>query len=550
MKIKKEIKKYFPWILLSFLSLTIIDLLSFIPPMIMQKLIDETIPSGNMQEIIKSIVIFISIPLCSVGAFALYKYFSVIWCRKLAFQLNRQILLSMLHQNIDFHREQSASELAAQCNQDAMQYIQIWLNDVPRAISSFISAVIALGMLFSIRNSIAISQLFFIPVMLIPALLLTKVVRKLGKQIFDANTKVRSLLNECFRGIRTIKTLCVESYMTKRYQDAYEKVNSIFGKTVLVESVSSSIGIQLISSLFTGVAFAIGISEIIKGNIQIGQLVACLGYLPKFQNAVSELMMMNLNFFKQLGQFDRLFEYMNLPDENLQFVEGQPKIKDDFINHNLCFSNIFYSYPNGKEVLKNKNLDIIRGKWIGIEGTSGSGKSTFLDIILRLILCRSGNIQLDGENVCHFDLSWYRKQIAYVPQTPFLFTDSIRAHFMMIRPYAKEAEIWHVLQQVKLNDFIQELPDGLDTVLGEDGTKMSGGQKQRLALAIALFSQRPLLILDEATSQIDAKTERDICEMLHKTQNENNLTILSVSHRPAFHKYAEVYHFDEESKKQ
>lgn len=545
MKLKTEFKKYFPWTLLSFLSLTVIDLLSFIPPILMQRLIDETIPSGNTQEISKSIIIFILVPLCSVGAFALYKYFSVILCRKLALRLNQQVLQSMLHQDITFHREKSASELAAQCNQDAMQYIQIWLNDLPRAASSLISSGIALWMLFTICWSIALSQMLFIPIMLIPALLLTKVVRKLGAEIFNANTKIRALLNECFRGIRAIKTACAESYIVKRYHAAYQRVNSIFGKTVLIESVSSSISIQLIASLFTGVAFSIGIRAIINGKMEIGSLVACLGFLPKFQNGISDLMMTNLNFFKQLGQFDRLFEYMNLPKEDTEFVVKNPRRKSSFIEKSVDLLEIGYRYPNGKVALKNVSLKIPQSAWVGIEGTSGSGKSTFLDIVLRLIIPQEGVFLLDGENAAEFDLNWYREQIAYVPQTPFLFTDTIRAHFVMVRSDAGEEEIWHSLQQVKLDTYVRDLPNRLDAVLGEDGARMSGGQKQRLALAVALYSRKKFLILDEATSQIDSQTESDICDMIHEEQQKRKFTILSVSHRPAFHKYAEVYRFYE-----
>lgn len=545
MDLKKEFKKYLPWSLLAFGALTIIDLLSFVPPILMQKLIDETIPAGNTQDIFRSVILFVLIPLCSVGAFSLYKYFSVIWCRKLAFRLNQQVLLAMLHQDITFHREKSASELAAQCNQDAMQYIQIWLNDLPRAISSLISAGIALLLLFNAYNTIAFSQLFFIPVMLIPTLLLTKIVRRLGGQIFSANTKIRALLNECFRGIRAIKTACVEPYMIARYQNAYRRVNAIFGKTVLVESVSSSVSVQLISSLFTGIAFAIGIDAIMHGHMGIGSLVACLGFLPKFQGGIAELMMMNLNFFKQLGQFDRLFAYMNLPYEEVLHTQENPVKKESFIEKELTFIDVSYTYPNGKIGLAKTQLQIPKGAWIGIEGTSGNGKSTFLDIVLRLISPTAGAGFLDGRNITDYDLFWYREQIAYVPQTAFLFTDTIRAHFFMLIPDAAEEKIWQALKQARLDDFVRNLPEKLDTVLGEDGAKMSGGQKQRLSLAIALFSQRPLLILDEATSQIDVQTESDIREMLVDEQKKRQLTILSVSHRPSFHKYAEVHYFHE-----
>ena len=211
------------------------------------------------------------------------------------------------------------------------------------------------------------------------------------------------------------------------------------------------------------------------------------------------------------------------------------KTAANLAQNSIAFSDVTFAYPDKPPVLNDFSAEIGVHQWTGIEGRSGFGKSTVLDLVLRLYTPESGKLLLDGKPANDYDLRWYRSKIAYVPQDPYLFTGTLRDNIKLFAPDCDEAGIAEALRIAQLSDWVSALPQGLDSVAGENGVSLSGGEKQRFALALALMSGREMLILDEATSNLDVASEQRIMEELAKLVKEQGLTILSVSHRKAFH---------------
>ena len=262
----------------------------------------------------------------------------------------------------------------------------------------------------------------------------------------------------------------------------------------------------------------------------MGTLVACLSLLPRYYQGIAACTGANLAFMKQMGQYEELFKYMELP----VLTQGTEK-PEEFLNQGLDLVDIHFAYGDAPPVLEDYTLHIEPGKWLGMEGESGRGKSTLMHLILQLYQPSAGTILLDGRDITALDILWYRSHIAYVDQTPFLFNASIYDNFKTVGAHADEAAMWRALKLACLDQKIRDLPDGLHAQVGENGVAFSGGEKQRLALAIALYTERPLLVLDEATSNIDEDLDGRIMQHLRALVDEG-LTILSVSHRKSFHR--------------
>ncbi|MGL5033657.1 MAG: ABC transporter ATP-binding protein, partial [Microcystaceae cyanobacterium] len=205
------------------------------------------------------------------------------------------------------------------------------------------------------------------------------------------------------------------------------------------------------------------------------------------------------------------------------------KVYETF-NSELKLENVTFTFPNSSEpVLKNLNLRIKKGMTTAIVGSSGSGKSTTVDLILRFYDPDRGSIKIDGGDVKEFQLHSWRKAIAIVSQDTFLFNTSIRENIAYGRPDATDAEIGTAIRKAYLEDFIQTLPNGLDTVVGNRGTRLSGGQRQRIAIARALLCDPDILILDEATSALDSKSEQIVQKAIEEISGDR--TVIMIAHR-------------------
>jgi ATP-binding cassette, subfamily B, bacterial len=256
------------------------------------------------------------------------------------------------------------------------------------------------------------------------------------------------------------------------------------------------------------------------------------------------MMQTNVQYFKQLGEFSHLFGYMEMQEE----LSGK-MTPEEFLRDKVCLDHVTFYYGEQSEkgsVLNHLSFTLSKGTWMGIEGATGAGKSTLLNLFLLLYTPIEGAVLLDGIDCTKISKKWYRSNISVVNQTPFLFAGTVRENMMLVNDKLTDDDIWNSLEEVMLKGLVRSSGKGLDMDIGEDGTLLSGGEKQRLAIAIAFAAKKPLLILDEATSNLDVDTERYIRGII-RTKVDMGLTVLSVSHRVSFHEKADkVFSFVQE----
>jgi ABC-type transport system involved in Fe-S cluster assembly fused permease/ATPase subunit len=346
--------------------------------------------------------------------------------------------------------------------------------------------------------------------------------RDMNQSDQDANTKaVDSLLN-----YETVKYFNNEGHETRRFDRSMERyarasIQSTTSLTIL------NLGQAIIMSLGLGavlVLTAVGIME--HGQFTVGQLTMATGYLVALQQPLNFLGTAYREITQSLVDMDAMFRLLNQPEE----VKDKPGAPDIHVTGGeIKFENVFFAYDPERVVLKGISFIVPAGKTVAVVGPSGAGKSTISRILYRFYDIKTGSVTIDGQDVRDVTQASLRKIIGIVPQDTVLFNDTVRYNIAYGRIGANESEIKDAARMAQIDKFIQELPMGYEAMVGERGLKLSGGEKQRVAIARTILKNPPILLLDEATSALDTGTEREIQGALADVSR--NRTTLVIAHR-------------------
>jgi len=283
--------------------------------------------------------------------------------------------------------------------------------------------------------------------------------------------------------------------------------------------------IELLAYLSMLLVFFFGGLEVIKGNITLGDFIAFNSYLGLLIWPMNALGWVINNFQRGKASLERINEVL---DEIPEIREPKNAIKKEKLNGVIIFKNVFFKYPSSKNwQLEDINIEIKPGKFLGITGPVGSGKTTLVSLIPRLFDIQKGEILIDNIPIKNLSLYFLRKNIGFVPQDSFLFSDTIANNIRFGNPNLSDNEIKELIRIVALEEDLKDFPDGIYTVVGERGVTLSGGQKQRVAIARALAINPPILILDDALSAVDANTEKQILGNLLEMRKDKSFIVIA-----------------------
>ncbi|HEY5298472.1 MAG TPA: ABC transporter ATP-binding protein [Verrucomicrobiae bacterium] len=332
------------------------------------------------------------------------------------------------------------------------------------------------------------------------------------------------LFSESVRGMQTVKGFAAESHQIRRFEAANDNVSSQQRKIFWNLSIFTP-ATQMLSQMSLVILFAYGGWLFVHKQIQFGSgLLVFAGLLQQFTGQVATISTIANSVQQSLAAARRVFEVMDTP------VEVQSKtnaIKPARLTGQITFENVSFGYAPGKPVLNEISFAAKAGQVVGIFGMTGAGKSTLLGLIPRFYDPHSGRILADGQDLRELDLDAFRRQIGIVYQESFLFSNTVAANIAFGHPHATLEQIERAARIASAHDFITALPHGYETVLGESGVDLSGGQRQRLALARALILQPPILILDDPTASVDAKTENEIVSALREAMTGRTTFVVS-----------------------
>ncbi|BAI60886.1 ABC transporter permease/ATP binding protein [Methanocella paludicola SANAE] len=481
--------------------------------------------NGHLSSINFLVLLVIVVGVASLVLNILESYFSSIYQQQMTFNVQTSLFDHVLRFPMSFIKSKQTGYLMSRVSDDVSMMQYLFSDAVTTIISNLFYLIFGVAILVSMNARLAAIIACVIPVYIAVRYLFSDRIRALSRREREYNSEVSRDMQEAISGVEVVKSYAMEK----------REVGKIASKlqNVIRTRIARSLLMAFASSFMSGTMFALtivvmffGAFDIQAGRMTIGDYVAFITYIMFLSNAVNMLYRTYLTFQPAFASMDRLKEMFDIAPE---FEWGQQSMKKPgHIKGNVRFDNVSFSYGS-EPTLKNIGFEVRPGETVALVGHSGAGKTTLVSLLLKLYVPQSGKITLDGVDLNELDHSWLRQQISIVSQDIFLFNDTIENNIKYGRPEASREEVVHVAKKARIHDFIESLPDGYDTLIGERGTKLSVGQRQRISIARAFLKDTPLIILDEPTSAIDPETELHLKASLDELMKGR--TTFIISHR-------------------
>ncbi len=444
--------------------------------------------------------------------------------------IRKDLYKKLITQPIVFFEENRVGELTSRITADVEQLqgaLSITLAEFLRQIVVLVSGIVILAWL---TPKLSIIMLMTFPAVIILAVVFGRYIRRISKKRQKALADANVVVEETFQNFSVVKSFTNELYELSRYGDIIQKVVGISLRYARIRGVFFAFIITLI---FGGLLFILwqGAVLVQQGHMEAGSLFSFVIYTMVIGGAIASFGNLYTSIAGAVGATERIQDILdNEVEVDPERIDGK---RLDGVKGDIVFENVHFSYPTRPDiaVLKGVKLEIENGQKVALVGQSGAGKSTIAQLLLHFYDPQKGRILLDGNDLDAYDLTELRKKIAVVPQEVLLFGGTIRENILYGRPDASEEDILKAAEYSHSLDFIEKFPDGFNTIVGERGIKLSGGQRQRVAIARAILKDPLILILDEATSSLDAESEKVVQDALNYLMKGR--TSLIIAHRLA-----------------
>lgn len=431
-------------------------------------------------------------------------------------------LISLSH---GFYVKHTSSKIMSRLTND-INALQDALVKVPPTILR--DGLIIIGMicgLFYLHWKYAFAIVVVLPVLSLPLVQFARKLRKASKDSMVQISEIYTSLQEILSGFSVIKSFCREKHEEKRFAVNNKDYYNVQQRIVRVDARTTPV-MEALS--MTGVAIVLwfGGKDVINGVWTLGDFTAFILAITQMYQPIKNFAQLNSTIQKAASGTERVFEIL---DEKIDIFDAPDAKTLDVFAKDIIYKNVSFEYEKDKPVLNSVNIEIKKGQTVAFVGASGSGKSTIANLILRFYDVTSGEISVDGTNIKNLTLQSLRDKIGVVSQDVFLFNDTVKYNIAYGKMDASDAEIESAAKAANANKFISKMPDGYNTLIGERGMKLSGGEKQRIAIARAMLKNPPILVLDEATSALDSESEKLVQEAIENLMK--NRTVILIAHR-------------------
>ncbi len=491
---------------LVFIGLTLIVIskaASFVAPLSLKYLMDDIIPNKDI-DFLKLLVgaVALAIFVQAVTSFLLTKILSV-QAQFLISELRAQVQKKVLSLPIRFFDNAKSGALVSRIMTDVEGVRNLIGTGLVQLVGGSITAIVSLVLLLQISWSMTLFTLVPLAIFALIALKAFKIIRPIFRNRGKINAEVTGRLTETLGGVRVIKGFNAEAQENKIFEKGVEKLFQNVKKSLTATAFMTSSSTFLLGIATTGI-MGIGGYKIMMDELTIGEFLTFTFLLGLMVAPIVQMSNIGSQLTEALAGLDRTEELMNMTPESDE--ENRTIILDD-IKGDIVFDDVSFAYEEDKEVLHNISFEVKSGNVVALVGSSGSGKSTIAGLAATFLNPQSGKITIDGKDVSKVNLNSYRKHLGVVLQDDFLFEGTIRENVLFPRPNASEEKLQQAIKAAYVNEFTDRFEDGLDTLIGERGVKLSGGQRQRIAIARAVLADPKILILDEATSNLDTESE-------------------------------------------
>lgn len=459
----------------------------------------------------------------SVFSFIRVYTFTQVSERTLA-DLRQAVYSKIIWLPMSFFDSRRVGELTSRLTSDVGTLQDVFTFTLAELLRQILILVIGIPLIFFLTPKLALFMLLTFPVLVIAALVFGKFIRKMSKKSQDQLAQSNVIVEETLQSIAVVKAFTNELFEIVRYKKSLSDVVTTAIRTAKYRGLFISFTIL---AFFGGIVAVGWYGAYLLQNdiITVGELFSFIFYTSFIGASIAGLGDIYSQLQRSIGASERILEILDTKDE-------QPLPSQSLkLQGNIRFENVSFEYPSRTDypILKSISIHIKSGEKIALVGASGAGKSTITSLLMRLYSIQQGSIKVDGQLIEEYNLSAYRNNIGIVPQEVILFGGTILENIAYGKPNATEAEVIAAAQKANAWEFIDGFPEKLKTVVGDRGIKLSGGQRQRVAIARAILKDPAILILDEATSSLDAKSERLVQDALEKLM-ENRTTIV-IAHR-------------------
>jgi ATP-binding cassette subfamily B protein len=555
---------------LMLVAILVVSLLGLIPPLLIRELIDVALPEQDIGLLNRLALAMIAVPLLSGLIGVVQRYLGANIGEGLIADLRQALYTHMERMSLRFFTHTKTGELMSRLNNDVVGAQRAVTGTFIDIITNVVTLVTTLVIMFSLEWRLTLLSIIIFPLFVLPARRVGRVLRQIVREALDKNAAMNAMMNETLNvsGALLTKLFGRQADEVSKFTQHSDEVRDIGIRRAIVGRWFF-LSLSLASAIGTALVFWAGGRMVIAGVFTVGTIVAFTAYLAQLYGPMAALTNARVEFAQSLVSFERVFEVLDLPVE----IEDAPHaVALEQVEGHVRFEEVSFSYVAADETgaflpgvttaaasedgrnghddgpseddrslfavtraadrqwaVRHVSFEIRPGQLVALVGPSGAGKSTITYLLPRLYDPTEGCITLDGHDLRQVTLASLTQQIGMVTQETYLFHDTIRANLLYAKPHATQAQIEASCSAANIHDFIASLPDGYETVVGERGYRLSGGEKQRIAIARVILKDPCILVLDEATSSLDSQSEVLIQAALERVMQSR--TSLVIAHR-------------------
>ena len=511
-------------VIVGFLALVSLDaVLVVATPLLLQRLIDDGVIPGNREVVIRIAVIVAALAVIDAVVGLASRWNSSRIGEGLIYDLRTQVFTHVLRQPIAFFTRAQTGSLVARLNSDVIGAQQAFTSVLSSVVSNAISVVLIVGAMATLSWQLTLAALLLVPVFLVPARIMGRRLAELSRESMSLNADLGSRMTERFNvaGALLVKLFGRPGEEQREYAVRAGRVRDI-GIKVALNRTFFFVALSLVAALATALVYGFGGVLAIEGGLTVGTLLALAALLSRLYGPLTAMSNVRVDVMTALVSFERVFEVLDLRP----LVAESPGARPLPVGARVEVDGVRFRYPSADavslrsleagvtgdrkgsgEVLRGISFTVEPGRLVALVGPSGAGKTTVTSLIPRLYDPTGGSVRIAGMDLREATVDSVHDRVGVVTQDAHLFHDTIAANLRYARPDATDADLERVLRQAQVWDLVASLPAGLDTVVGDRGHRLSGGEKQRLALARLLLKEPDIVVLDEATAHLDSESE-------------------------------------------
>ena len=532
-------RAYWRAVAIGLLIIALISLIELIPPLLYRELIDTVLPNRQWGRLNLLALGMISIPIASGLLGVAQRYFNSRVGEGIIYDLRQELYTHLQRMSLRFFTHTKSGDIISRLNNDVVGAQGAIANTIPGLLTNIFTLTSTLAVMLTIEWRLTLLAIAVLPLFVLPARRVGRILREIRRRSMELNADMSSAISETLsvNGALLVKTFGRGRYEVDRFGKTNQEVREIGIRQAMVGRWFF-LGLSISGALGTALIYWVGGRFVLEDVISVGTIVAFAAYLGRLYGPISSLANVPVEFARALVSFERVFEYLDMPVEiedkadavELENVRGDIRFEDvsfhyaapdtpstfssngaspqsSIPNPQSPIPNLQYPVSSRAQALQSLNFHIAPGELVALVGPSGAGKTTITYLLPRLYDPSEGRVLLDGHDLRDVTLESLARQIGMVTQETYLLHDTFAANLRYAKQDATQAQMEAACRAANIHDFIAGLPDGYRTLVGERGYRLSGGEKQRLAIARVILKDPRILILDEATAHLDSQSE-------------------------------------------